>query len=121
MSVHMIFDVKLDTEFTLKARLVTEYGHKVYTSLSMTYISVVSWYSVHINLMLYSFNGLDILCNDVKNEYHNAKIKEKLWFLAGDKFYNQNRKAYFILLEYQEIYIGGFNPSYDAILRFLSL
>ena len=40
MTVHMIFDVKLDVGFTLKAMPGAD-GHKVDTPTSMTYDSVL--------------------------------------------------------------------------------
>ena len=55
--VHMIFDVKIDADFTQKARLVAdEYNQDIPNS--MTYSSVVSRDSVRIMLTLAALNGL---------------------------------------------------------------
>ena len=55
--VNMIFDVKLDSGFTQKARLVAdEYNQDIPNS--MTYSSVVSRDSVRIMLTLAALNGL---------------------------------------------------------------
>ena len=75
--VHIIFDVKLDTSFTRKERLVS-YGHKQDAPNSMTYSFVVSCYSVRIMLTLAVLNSLDLQTTDVQNTYLNAKPKERV-------------------------------------------
>ena len=63
----MIFDVKLDSGFTHKERLVV-YGQKVDTPPSMTYDSVVSRDSVIFVLLFDSLNGLGVQYYDVHND-----------------------------------------------------
>ena len=75
--VHMIFDVKLDTVFTWKARLVAD-GHKQDAPDSMNYSSVVYCDSVRIMLTLAVLNSLDLQTTDVQNTYLNAKPKERV-------------------------------------------
>ena len=85
MTVHMIFDVILDAGFTFKARIV-EYIHKVDTSPSMTYASVVSQEIVIILLLLAVLNSLDVQYTGVPNAYLNANIKERVYFYDGEEF-----------------------------------
>lgn len=84
--VHMIFDIKMDGNFTRKARLVCN-GHETpdipqYDKTS----TVVSRESVRIAFLYASLNDLDILSCDVTNAYLNAPCKEKLWLEAGPEF-----------------------------------
>jgi hypothetical protein len=82
---HMIFDVKMDGNFTRKARLVAG-GHMTEAPASITYSSVVSRDSVRIAFMLAALNGLDVFAADVGNAYLNAPCREKIWTVAGLEF-----------------------------------
>ena len=82
---HMIFDVKLDGSFTRKARFVAN-GNQTDAPSSLTYASVVSRESVRIALLYASLNDLSILGCDVSNAYLNAPCREKIWFIAGPEF-----------------------------------
>ena len=75
MTVHMIFDVKLDVYFTCKVMLVTD-GHKVDNPPSMTYEFVVSRESVRIILIIADINGMDVQCTIMQNSHLNANAKE---------------------------------------------
>ena len=57
---HHIFDVELSKNFRRKARLVAD-GPLVDTPASITYITVVSIYSVRILLLAAALNDLDIM------------------------------------------------------------
>ena len=85
ITLHMIFDVKLDSNFTRKARLVAD-GHKTDPPLTNTYSTVVSRDSVRIAFLYASLNDLDVLGCDVSNAYLYAECKEKLWISAGKEF-----------------------------------
>ena len=78
INVHMIFDIKMDGNFTRKARFVAD-GHTTAPSSSIIYASVVSRESVMIAFLLASLNYLDIFACDIGNAYLNAKCIEKLW------------------------------------------
>jgi hypothetical protein len=82
---HMVFDVKMDGNFTRKARLVAG-GHTTETPASITYASVVSRDSVRIALLMAALNNLDILAADIGNAYLNADCREKIWTVAGPEF-----------------------------------
>ena len=87
LTVHMVFDIKMDGKFTRKARLVAD-GHKTETPSAMTYASVVSRDSVRIAFLLAALNGLEVLGCDVANAFINAPCKEKYWLEAGPEFGN---------------------------------
>ena len=79
MTVHLVFDVKLDTGFTRKARLVAD-EHKVHTPPSMAYEYVMSRESIRIVLMIGDINGLYVKCANVKNAYLNVNPKDHVYF-----------------------------------------
>ena len=66
MTVHTIFDVKLDIGLNRKARLIA-YGHRMDNPISIKYASGVSIESVRILLLLADTNGLDVKYADVQN------------------------------------------------------
>ena len=68
---HMIFDIKMDVNFTRKARFVAG-GHTTDPPASITYSSVVSRDSVRIAFMLAALNDLDVFAADIGNAYLNA-------------------------------------------------
>jgi len=82
---HMIFDIKMDGEFTRKARFVAG-GHTTEAPASTTYSSVVSCESVRIAFLVAALNDLDIFAADVGNAYLNAPCHEKIWTQAGKEF-----------------------------------
>jgi ribosomal protein L31E len=82
---HWVFDIKLDGNFTRKARLVAG-GHMTNEPSSVTYSSVVSRDSVRIALMLAALNDLDVYSMDVSNAYLYAPCREKIWIVAGIEF-----------------------------------
>ena len=85
IKLHWVFDVKMDDNFTRKARLVAG-GHTTETPNAMTYSSVVSRDSVRLAFMLAALNNLDVVSADVGNSYLNAPCKEKIWTQAGIEF-----------------------------------
>ena len=81
----MIFDVKMGKNFRRKARFVAD-GHKTKTPEEMTYSSVVSRYSVRIELTIAALNDLDVLTCDIKNAYLTADCRERVWVVAVPDF-----------------------------------
>ena len=61
---HMIFDIKMDGEFTRKARLVAG-GHTTETPASITYSSVVSRESVRIAFLVAALNDLEVFAAEL--------------------------------------------------------
>jgi len=82
---HMIFDIKMDRDFTRKARFVAG-GHTTEAPLSTTYSSVVSRESVRIAFLIAALNDLDVLAADIGNAYLNAPCCEEIWARAGKEF-----------------------------------
>ena len=59
----MIFDIKMDSRFTCKSRLVAG-RHKTETPLSATYSSVVTRESVRLEFVIYGMDNMDFCaCN----------------------------------------------------------
>ena len=83
ITCHIIFDVKFD--LTRKARYVAG-GHLTDPPSYMTYSSVVSRDSVRICLTVAALNGLNISACDIGNAYLNAETKEKVYFVAGSEW-----------------------------------
>ena len=81
----MIFEIKLNTGFTRKARLVAD-GKNQDAPDSMTYSSVVSCERVRIIITLAALKSLDPQTADVHNAYLNAKPKECVYFYARTEF-----------------------------------
>jgi hypothetical protein len=56
------------------------------TTPVQTYSSVVSRDSVRLAFLIAALNGLDLQACDVGNAYLNAPCREKIWFVAGPEF-----------------------------------
>ena len=84
ITCHLIFDIKLDGNFTCKARFVAD-GSKTEAPKSLTYSSVVSRDSVRIAFLAASLNDLELSACDISGAYLNAPCGEKVWFQAGDE------------------------------------
>jgi len=82
---HMIFDIKMDGDFTRKARFVAG-GHTTEAPSSSTYSSVVSRESVRIAFLVAALNDLEVFAADIGNAYLNAPCREKIWTRAGKEF-----------------------------------
>jgi hypothetical protein len=80
----MIFDVKMEY-FRRKAWFLVG-GHTTDAHHVMTYASVVSRYSVRIELTLEALNDLDVMMGDIENDYLTAPITEKVWTVLGPEF-----------------------------------
>ena len=83
--LHIIFDVKIESGFTQKARLVAD-GHNQDAPDSMTYSSVVSRDSIRIMLTLAALNSLDLQTADVQNTYLNSNPEERVYFYSRTEF-----------------------------------
>ena len=73
----MIFDIKMDGQFTRKDRYVSG-GHTTDPSYSITYYRVVSIYSIIIAFNIEALNSIDIRATEIGNAYLNAKFREKI-------------------------------------------
>ena len=91
---HMIFDIKMDGQFTRKARFVAN-GHETSDVPQWNcYASVVSRETVRIALLYAALNDLSILTCDICNAYLNAPLKsELLWTEAGPEFGSDQGKV----------------------------
>ena len=89
VGTHMIFDIKMDSKFTQKARLVAG-GHKTAPPLSTTYFIVVTREGVRMAFIIAGMNDLDTCACDIGNSYLNATCQEKLWTEAGSEFGSEN-------------------------------
>ena len=83
---HMIFDIKMDGQFTRKARFVANGNETRDLESHHTYASVVTRESVRIAFLYAALNDLKILGCDVSNAYLNAPCREKIWVDAGAEF-----------------------------------
>lgn len=94
ITCHMIFDVKFD--LTRKARYVAG-GHLTEAPTSMTYASVVSRESVRILFTIAALNGLDVKMCDIGNAYLNAETRERVYFVAGSEWGQQEGETVIIV------------------------
>ena len=76
----MFFDIKMDSDFTRKSRLVAG-GHK--TAQSITHSSVVTRESVILALIIAGLNNIDICARDIVNAYLNSPCWESFWTKVG--------------------------------------
>jgi Reverse transcriptase (RNA-dependent DNA polymerase) len=83
---HMIFDIKMDGQFTRKARFVANGNETRDIGPQNTYASVVTRESVRIAFLYAALNDLKILGCNVSNAYLNAPCREKIWVDAGPEF-----------------------------------
>ena len=81
----MIFDIKLGENFRRKAQLVGR-GHTTTAPSSITFLSVVSRYSVRIALTISALHNLNILAYDTQNSYLTALCRENIWTFAVPEF-----------------------------------
>ena len=79
---HIIFDIKMDGNFTRKSRFVAD-SNTTDPPSSITYSSVISRDSVHIAFMLEALNDIDVFAAEIGNAYLNYPCREKIWTKAG--------------------------------------
>ena len=84
-STNMLFDIKMDGNFTRKDHLVAN-GHKTNAPGSITYPSVVSTDIYRIVFIIVSLNNLDICACEIGNYYLNTNYRENLYMVAGTEF-----------------------------------
>jgi len=95
ITCHMVFDVKI-VGLVRKAGFVAG-GHLTDPPVDSVYSSVITRDSVRIMFLIAALNNLDILGADVQNAYINAKISERVYFIAGPEFgSNQGRPCIII-------------------------
>jgi hypothetical protein len=82
---HVIFNVKMDGNFTRKVRLVA-CGHTTVAPASITCSSVVSRESVQLAFAVAGLNDLDVRATDVSNACLHAPCREQIWTVAGPEF-----------------------------------
>ena len=63
---HMIFDIKMDGNFTRRARLIVG-GHKTVAPAPITYLSVLSRESVRLAFTIAGLNDLDVYAAAISN------------------------------------------------------
>ena len=97
---HMIFDIKIDGNFTSKYRFVAG-GHTTDPPASITYSSVISRDSAMIELMIEALNDLYVFAYDISNAYLNAPCCEKIWTKSGPEFDSQQE---YVMLIVRELY-----------------
>ena len=86
----------LSENFRRKARFVAN-GHLVDTPASITYIPVVSRYSVRILLLDAALNDLDVMVADVKNAFISADNIKNHWLRAGPDFGAEQGKVFIVV------------------------
>ena len=85
---HMIFDIKMDGNFTRKDCFFAG-GHTTDTTASITYSSVIYRDIVWIAFMIAALNDIDVFAADIGNAHLNAPCREKIWTKAGPNFVSQ--------------------------------
>ena len=90
ISCHLVFDIKIDG--TRKARFVAG-GHLTETPSTITYSSVVSRDSIRILLVIAALNGLELSACDIVNAYLTSLPREKVFFIAGKEFREQEGRV----------------------------
>ena len=95
MKCHMIFNIKME-DFRRKARLVAG-GHMMETPKTLTYVSVVSWETVWIALMVAALNDLEVKTSDVQNTYLTAPCAEVIHAMLGAEFGKDEGKTAIIV------------------------
>ena len=60
-------------------------GHITNPNFSMTYVSVFSCDSVHLELLISALDDLNILAGEIQNKYLNAPKKQKIVFYDVDE------------------------------------
>ena len=92
---HMIFDIKMDSKFTHKARLVSG-RNKMALPSSIAYYSVVTRESVRLTFLIAGMNNIDICASNIGSAYLNDHCGGKLWTKAGSEFGSE--KGYVLLI-----------------------
>ena len=82
VGTHTNFDVRTESRFNCRYRLVTG-GNKTESTSSITYSSIVTRESVILEFLTDGQNYIDICARDIGNAYLNATCQEKLWTEAG--------------------------------------
>ena len=85
MDCHMVFDVKMESNFRRKAWLVAG-GHMTETPNVPTCASVVSRETVRIALTYAVLNNLEVKGSDIKNAHLTAPCEEKIYTWLGPEF-----------------------------------
>ena len=79
---HKLFNIKMDSKFNHKARLVTG-GHKTSLPSSITHSSAVTREIVRLSFQIDGLNNIDICDCGLGNAYINLPCRVKLWTEAG--------------------------------------
>jgi Reverse transcriptase (RNA-dependent DNA polymerase) len=105
----MIFDIKMDGQFTCKARFVANGNETRDLASHHTYASVVTCESVQIAFLYASLNDLRILGCDISNAYLNAPCWEKIWVDAGPEFGSDEGKVMIVKKALYGLKSSGFS------------
>ena len=55
------------------------------TPVTLTYVLVVSRYSMRVTLAISALNGLYLLACNIHNAYITAKYREKIYIISGEQ------------------------------------
>ena len=78
VSCDIIFDVNMGENFHRKSQMVAG-GNNTTAPSSLTYLSMLSRYSVRIALTITVLNHLNFLVCNIQNSYLTAKFRKKMW------------------------------------------
>ena len=92
----MIFNIKINDNFTFKAILIAG-GHYMAPTLSITYYSAVTRESVRLEFIISSMNDLDIFACNIGNAYLNSPYWGKIWTEAGSEIGSQEEYVFQIV------------------------
>ena len=109
----MIFDIKMNGQFTIKAQYVAG-AHTIDPPYSITYSIVVSRDSVRIAFTLASLKDVEIRFSDIGNAYLKMKSQDKIWTFMGIEFGSVKGK---VMLVVRALY--GLNSSGAAWRKIL--
>ena len=106
MQCHMIFDIKINN-FKRKARYVSE-GPLTEPPYYITYARFFSRESVRIILTISAPNNLHAFTSEVKNEYFQGPVTQKIWTTCGPEFEAASGKKYIIVCALYWINSSGY-------------
>ena len=93
---NLIFDVKLSENFRRKVRFVAD-GHIIETPAPITYITVVTRYSVIILLLAAALNELDVIGADMQNAFLSEYNIEEHCIRAGPELGAEQGEVFIVV------------------------
>ena len=86
----------MNKKFCYNAQMVAD-GHKTETSVSITYLLVVSYNSVHVALTIAALIKLKIQACDTQNAYLAVPCWEKFWMISRSEFGSNKGKGMLVV------------------------